>query len=242
MNALNVAASTWRPRLPWRLLLVATAMVVGGCDGPANSGAETPVATTDKGVVGELDHTEVSLPPESAQTKRLSVDMLSDSLGIVAGADASGQTMTWRINYLGDEYVAFQVLSKTLGKPDYVQITHENLEPTSLYLKFMHDMSSNVCEQIVAADETKGPSASDRVLTRFASLDKASTSAEINDNLRYLSLRFHSVRVADDDDAGVADLRDVFDRAKAEASQAGDGAGWHAVCIALLLSPSFHLY
>jgi hypothetical protein len=133
------------------------------------------------------------------------------------------------------------MLAKTLGKPDYITTTSEPAEPTALYVKFMDDMARNVCDQIIAADATKA-NAEDRTLLRFVDLLEYEDAASINTNLRYLKLRFHAEKVADTDDATVAPLKKVFDTAAAEAKGQPARGGWRAVCVALFLSPEFHLY
>jgi hypothetical protein len=106
----------------------------------------------------------------------------------------------------------------------------------------MHDMASDVCAKMVAADKAKPTGAQDRTLTRFANVGGAATDAQTHENLRYLKLRFHADRIADDDDEAVADLKAVFDAAKDDAEKEADWSAWGAVCVALFTSPSFHLY
>ena len=76
----------------------------------------------------------------------------------------------------------------------------------------------------------------------------ASNPKGVRDNLRYLKLRLHGVKIAAGDDASVAALGELFDRAvKAAAGNAAPTAshvaeGWRAVCVALLVAPEFHTY
>ena len=71
------------------------------------------------------------------------------------------------------------------------------------------------------------------------SLDEAHAKA----SLRALQLRFYARQVADDDDAPIADLYELFENASSTAP-AGRGAldGWTAVCIAMMTDPEFILY
>ena len=40
-------------------------------------------------------------------------------------------------------------LSATLGKPDYVQITTEDLDPSALFNKFLDDAARSICERMI---------------------------------------------------------------------------------------------
>src|SRR5690606_638507 len=93
--------------------------------------------------------------------------------------------------------------------------------------------------------------AQDRALYRFVDvLDTVETSpAGVDQNLRYLKLRFHGVRVPDDDAQGIAPLRTLFARG-VEAARGTQSAlteahvreGWRLVCVALMTAPEFHIY
>ena len=67
-------------------------------------------------------------------------------------------------------------------------------------------------------------------------------SDAIDRNLRYLKLRMLGEKVADSDTKAITDLRTVFDLAANSAKANRARSGWRAVCVALLSSPSFHLY
>lgn len=176
--------------------------------------------------------------PLAMGTRRLTVAQLSASLPVVLGGT------TW----LNGTANGFTSRAATLGVPDYVGITEENLEPSPLYAKFMADAARDACTRVVAADT--GKAKSDRVLTRFAEpTDSVATqAAAVNANLRYLKLRFHGAKVAAGDDAPIASYRTLFD--SAVKASAGAGAvdandvkeGWRAVCVALLTAPEYHLY
>ena len=215
-------------------ILMAAGLLLSACESAEMNGAPLNVSNTT--TTGPVEHETVELPPTSAYTKRLSVDMIQDSLPIVGGSAAS-----WRVNYLNKEYDGFTVLGPTLGRPDYVSLTVENLEPTALYVKFMGDMAVHVCDKIIASDK-KEPTISARVLMRFIESDDP--AAGVNANLRYLKLRFLAERVQDDDTEGIADLRAVYDAALNDPNNKDDAVfkAWNAVCVALFTSPSFHLY
>jgi hypothetical protein len=112
-----------------------------------------------------------------------------------------------------------------------------------LYLKFMDDMARQVCDKILDADYARTDPAS-RTLVRDLPLDSLSDTATVTSTLKYLKLRFHGEKVTDD--ATVADLQSLL----TQTADACDGcsdqnrtrAGWNAVCVALFLSPEFHIY
>jgi hypothetical protein len=228
-----------------RILIITLAL--GGLTtcGTTEEVESTPLEVQQLGPSDGVDHPEIEVPPTSAKIKRLLVDQIIDSLPVVAGQKKNGEDMNWVISIeeLGKTYDAFLLLARTLGKPDFVEVTQQNREPSALYIKFMGDMALDVCDSVVEADAVQSDP-EDRVLTRFI-VSEPATDQEINDNLRYLTLRFFGHRVADDDDESLADLRGVYSAAFDEAPGGTDNKaslGWHAVCVALLTSPSFHLY
>jgi hypothetical protein len=228
-------------------LAVFLAVFVLGC-GP-DGGEDPPPATVsatvaDLGPGGDLAHPQVGLPPESRAIKRLTVAMLADSIPIVAGLDNKGtpQPIVWRLGQkdaLGTD-TKFGLFDRTLGRPDYVQVTHEPAEPSALYVKFMGDMARDVCARILESDNGKAPA--ERTLTPKAPMTGTVSDAELGANLRYLKLRFWGEYVPDgaEYDDQIADLATVFD-AVIEGGE-GTAAGWNAVCVTLLTSPAFHLY
>jgi hypothetical protein len=202
------------------LTLLVGAVVAGGCDGDEVVAPAAAPATPH------------------ANTRRVTVDQLAGTIPVVTNAawqipDDEGKAL---VDALDQE-----VLGATLGRPDYIEVTDEPAAVDALYLKLMDDMARNVCDQMVRADATESD-ADSRELTRF--IDNASTDAAlVNENLRYLKLRFLGRNVTDD--AGVADLKGVFDASSANDVPSGSTAaleGWRGVCIALIKAPAFHIY
>ena len=112
------------------------------------------------------------------------------------------------------------------------------------FAKFMDDMARDVCGKMVVSDAAQ-TDPSKRVLTPYSEFSNLDDATDINKNLRYLKLRYFGERLADDDDGGVAELKSVFDAAvqatSGDAQKKGRQA-WNTVCIALFLSPQFHIY
>jgi len=222
-----------------RVLLAA---LVAGCSGsaaPPPSPEPGRVQVTGTEPAGPFDHPPIDVPPESRGTRRLSVDMLEGSVPVVAGTSADGAPIQWSRTVKGQPVSRFALseYGAALGRPDYRTTTEEPTEPNALYAKFMDDMARDVCAQMITADAAR-PDPSTRALARFAPLDEPGDPAAVNENLRYLKLRFLGQHAEDGDDAAVADLRAVYDAAAATTPR----EGWRAVCVALFDSPAFHVY
>lgn len=232
----------------------------GDDDGKGSSGATNPAGGSEvgdeldvdaegQGDAPGLDHPPVddgALPQPSAAIRRLSLAQLRASLPVLFGDEADGTPITWRLP-TGQQ--GLNAMAGSLGEPDYIEVTEENLEPSPMYVKFMDDLARDVCARAVAADRTR-PAGSTRVLVREADFGDtvAGDAAAIDANLRYLLLRLHAVHVAEGDAEPIAGWRAVFTEAVAEASEDGQAAadataaGWLAVCTGLVVAPDFHLY
>lgn len=170
--------------------------------------------------------------------QRLSVRQLAQSLPVVLGGN------TWMVGTAQ----GFNARSATLGEADYLGVVDENLEASALYQKFMADAARDGCTRTANADGALAQN--QRVLMRFVgpSDTVATNAAGVDENLRYLKLRFHGVKVHASDLAKLAGLRTVFTSAVTGAAGAGTPTaahvkeGWRAVCVALLTAPEYHLY
>lgn len=201
----------------------------GGEGGGAGGGGETGGGAGGGGGDGVT----------SAWSQRLTVRQLAGSMPVALGGN------TWQVGSTN----GFDARKATLGEPDYISVVDENLEPSALYLKFMGDAARDGCTRTVNADASLAQN--QRVMTRFVGLGDtvATNAAGVDDNLRYLKLRFHAVKVPPGDDAPIAGLRALFDAAvkgaqgsAASPTQAHVKEGWRAVCVALLTAPEYHLY
>ncbi|MEZ4467376.1 MAG: hypothetical protein R3F43_23755 [bacterium] len=66
---------------------------------------------------------------------------------------ASGGT-GWTETRGATEVDLFEELAATLGRPDYVQVTTEDLDPSALFLKFLDDAARSVCARTVEPTST----------------------------------------------------------------------------------------
>ena len=237
-----------------RVLLIS--LFVFGCNTPAVQPLDQNPALHlgDTGPVMPLDHPALgtgggggsgggagggAAGSNSGGTTRLSVQQLKNSLPVILGGP------TWQIGAAN----GFDTRSVTLGEPDYIAVVDENLEPSPLYVKFMQDMGRDACNRAMAADVAQSTMAN-RSIEKFVALTDTVTSnkAGVDNNLRYLRLVFHGIKVAPTDDLPIASLRKLFDdTVKAAAgvnppTQANVTEGWRTVCVALLTAPEYHLY
>ncbi|MCB9544398.1 MAG: hypothetical protein H6706_00720 [Myxococcales bacterium] len=172
--------------------------------------------------------------PLARSPGRMAIAQLARSIPVVTDG------IRWTEDFGAGPTDMLEVLAPTLGAPDYLRVTQENLEPTLIVAKFVQDAAFRICGQWAQRD--RAAAAGERSLVRdgdWDSLDEAHAKA----NLRALQLRFYARQVADDDDAPIADLYELFENASSTAP-AGRGAldGWTAVCIAMMTDPEFILY
>jgi hypothetical protein len=225
-----------------RIYLVACLLSFGllGCEPEAVS----PGVDSERGDGLPPNHPEVDELRSLATSRgsgRLSVNQLRLSFPLVAGQTTEGEDITWNL---------LERYASGLGEPDYADVTIENLDPSPLYAKFMDDAARDVCNQIIVNDP-EITSAQQRILYRFVDFKDtvATNPTGVDQNLRYLRLRFHGVRVPDNESRGIASLRTLFARgveaaqgSATEASEAHVREGWRLVCVALMTAPEFHIY
>jgi hypothetical protein len=200
---------------------------------------ELPPPTDHTASEGERDsYGNVDLNPDPAassrELRRLTIDQLQASISRVTGG------LSWR-NGNTDE---FERLKTTLGVPNYLDTTNEDLDASLVFQKFLGDGVRAVCTEAIANDTLM--EREDRVMVRFVEMSQDWESADdegkaaIDENLRYMKLRITGRYVAPDDEVGVARLRWLF-RSVARATGETDRA-WRAVCVGLMSSPEFYLY
>ena len=202
-----------------RVCMFAFTAVWSGCSDSSESAAEVPAPTP-----AQVESVPALPPPPSEaagldvlsrRVRRMSVDQLSRSIESFGNLEPGSIEIP--------EFLAF-----TLGKPDYLQTTEENLEPSPLFMKFMMDLGGIICPPLAASDEERP--ADERIFTRYSSL---------SDNLGHALLVATGI---DGDDAVpyIARLTRVFEAGRVGAL--GDVSGYEAVCMALITSPEFLLY
>ena len=233
-------------RRPLAALLLALALPA--CTRPeASRSGDSPVDATPGGPAVPVDHPPVdpNLLAPARGTQRLTLEQLQRSFPVVLGKNLDGTPTTWMSG--GRE--GFDTFAGALGEADFADTVVENLDPGPLYAKFMDDAARDACNRALTADA--GRAQAQRVLLRFVGTrdTTASAPAAVDQNLRYLKLRFHGVRVPDGDAAALGGLRLLFTQsvraAQGTATTPSDAhvrEGWRTVCVALLTAPEFHLY
>lgn len=219
---------------------------------------EDPIERPAPGAVGidSRDEGEVDLAPEVVDApaarprRRLNVDQLSDAMTKVSGG------IGW-VEQRGNNTVrVFDELASTLGKPDYIQITEEDLEPTILFQKFLGDASRSVCAKMLERDLAVIEVEQDYAMRPFddppddlpqktlmihvTPEDTWQSNPEaIDRNLRALLVRFHGKVLGEHDEIALANWRWLIQSADhvTEPTQA-----WMATCVALFTHPDFYTF
>lgn len=211
------------------------AALVGCGPDPAAPPPVAPAPVTDPAPppVGAWDgHGAAPLPEAGSgprDRRRMDVDQLDDSIRAVTngiGWDVSGVNQ-------------FEKLAATLGKPDYLANTYEDLTPSLLFQKFLEDAAVSVCDQLLARERVGGPE--NVFLVHAGPTDTAlADRPAIAANLSYLLLRFHG-RDWDVSDPRLEPWLFLFEGA--ELAGGGDPiVAWRTVCVALLTHPDFSSY
>lgn len=218
----------------------------GGAADPADvagpgAGPATPPTMVPEEHPVDLDDPRdgALLPPEPPAEptprlrRRMDIDQLSASIRRVTGGVA------WTEGDRDGAPDLFEALAATLGRPDYVEITEEVLEPGIIFQKFLDDAARAVCERLTAR-EVSGE-ATERILLRHVgATDTHSTAPDaVERNLRALLLRFHGHDLPADHDL-LQPWRWLFASALHVSGDAP--TAWQTVCVGLLRHPDFYLY
>ncbi len=206
--------------LTFSAVLVGTLPLATGCGG----GGQPTVSLTEE--------TPVDPVPDSLsrERRRMNIDQLQTSMEQVSGG------IGWTEERDGETVDLFAQLSVTLGKPDYLASTHEDLVPGLLFQKFLDDASKSICTDLVAAEQNRGES--ERVFLVHADLDDGPASSEVEANLRSALLRFHGTDLPSGDDALDPWLELYSDAAAYSDSE----QAWTLVCVSLFTHPDFYSF
>ena len=133
----------------------------------------------------------------------------------------------------------FSELAQTLGKPDYFDVTIEDLSPSMLFQKFLGDAARDVCDQLIERELATVPE--ERIfiveVSESDTIDDNATSVEAN--LRYLLERFHSTQL----EAGSPLLSPWSWLFESSVHVTNDPtAAWRTVCVGLITHPDFYSY
>ena len=149
---------------------------------------------------------------------------------------ATGQR--WMSNEDGSGNRMFEALSLTLGKPDFLQSTQEDLNPTLLFSKFLDDAARDVCIRAVAS-ESAADSTDRKVLAKVNMDEPLTDRAAVDANLAHLLLSFHGVE-AQAGDTRVNNWRWLLENT--EVTSDAPLTPWVNVCAALITHPDFYSF
>ena len=161
--------------------------------------------------------------------KRMDLDQLDRAL-----LDATG----FRWLEPGSDEPMFEKLASTLGKPDYIQNTLEDLSPSLLFHKFLDDSARYVCTELMTAEAERSPE--ERIF--LVGIDPAaplSDSAATDSALAGALLRFHGRHVAPTD-ASLDVWRWLLENTAS--SEEEPLLPWLNVCAGLITHPDFYAY
>ncbi len=194
-----------------------------------------PAPEAANGPLTELQDVDLlaTLPPPSRPRKRMDIDQLDAALRRVSGG------IGWTSGSGAATKNEFETLAITLGKPNYTDLTTEDLEPTALFQKFLGDAATAVCTALVTAELKKTPSERVFLVGVDPSLPYAADPSANDANLALQLLRFHG-RVVDAKGPELARWRFLLQGATQITGKASEG--WRAVCVALVEHPAFTTY
>lgn len=188
--------------------------------------------------------------PFGRPRRRLNIDQLADAMTQVSGG------IGWTERQGNNDVDLFAQLASTLGKPDYIQNTEEDLEPTILFQKFLGDAARSVCAKMLERDLATVAVEIDVARRPFAELPEGlpektllmhvwpedtidSNPEAVDENLRALLARFHGKVVGEDDDVALANWRWLLKSSRHVAEPAD---AWLGVCVAMFSHPDFYTY
>ena len=165
--------------------------------------------------------------------QRMSIDQLSETLTHVTGG------IGWTDIQGGEEGDLFEVFASSLGVPDYIEVTREDRSASALFHKFLDEAARYACSELVIR-ETSGEPVQSYLMVHASPEDTVQTAPQaIDDNLRYLLLRYHG-RKAHADDPALNAWRWLFESV---AHVSGSPAiGWRGVCVGLISHPDFYSF
>ena len=83
---------------------------------------------------------------KNREAMRIRITQLENSVNDLFGG------LDWERKVRGKVQSNFELLSLTLGRADYIRVNNDNLEPSTLFLKFVDDMASDLCNQAAEKD------------------------------------------------------------------------------------------
>jgi hypothetical protein len=215
------------------LLLLCLALATAGCD--TSRGGEPAGPRSDR-IPDYLDDFHEPNREPSADTeapagrrlKRMSAEQFHASLEVATG----------------QRWPDFERHARTMGRPDLVEVTEEDLRLSVAFDKLVGDAARYACHAAVEADRAGGDEAP--VILRHVDLAEDDPEARL-ENLRYLLLRFHGKRITDEADSRLGSWLPILEAPieieDAETSEQDLRAlRWEALCVGLVTHVDFLTY
>ncbi len=183
---------------------------------------------------GDPDHVDLGTGPARSR-HRMDIDQLDESLFVATG-------LRWEVSGT-NQLTRFR---STLGVPNFATSTHEDLEVSPLFLKFVDDAARSVCTRLL--DQETADGAMDRVFLVHADASDRlpADQAAIDQNLAMLLGRFHG-RSVEPDSEELDPWRSLWSSSLALTRDGMTGeddaeVAWRTVCVALIDHPDFYTY
>ncbi len=176
--------------------------------------------------------------------RRMDVDQLDASIRAATGG------IGWE-SFSGDPPTVntrwFDRYSDTLGVPDYVNSSAEDLSVSLLFEKFLDDAARDVCVRLADREAGVGRAYDGEPQGIFAPANVAAADdspAVVAEALASLLLRFHGRRLEPEDPQLVPwiELHGRLADAVADRDPPAPQRAWGGVCIALVTHPDFYTY
>ena len=218
----------------WLLLTLALLLALSACAGETTP----PEPVLPPPVVEQLlPQAEGQLLPEPPAAnegirnrRRMDLDQLEAAILTATGG------IYWGMR---DGESKFSELAQTLGKPDYFDVTIEDLSPSMLFQKFLGDAARDVCDQLIERELATAPE--ERIfLVQVSESDTIEANREaVEANLTYLLGRFHSTQL----EGGSPLLSPWSWLFESSVHVTNDpAAAWRTVCVGLITHPDFYSY
>ncbi|MEO1337096.1 MAG: hypothetical protein AAFV29_15735 [Myxococcota bacterium] len=194
----------------------------------ANSAVEATVDEPSQPVAPSDEGPAVTDPVDKSigqVARRMTVDQMRRTIPMLFDG------ITWTLDGRNGNTSAFDTLSRTLGEPDYIEVTTPNTDPSALFAKFMDDMAGDVCTKAATRDQ-QTTDLERRLIARYPD--------DVARNLRYLRLKLHGIHVPQDSTDGLEELIQLHDDVVDSTRSAV--AAWYAVCVAMVTAPEFLTY
>ncbi|MCP4867286.1 MAG: hypothetical protein GY898_01030 [Proteobacteria bacterium] len=215
-----------------RGIALLAALLIGGCVTEAPPAAEILPVDLIPGAEGDLVPDDIAPDAGQRDRRRLDIAQLDASIRVATGG------VGWtEFDNNGNEVNLFEELGATLGVPDWIERTTEDLTPSLVFSKFLGDAARDVCSTTIGR-ELALPN-NPRTLMLHA--DEMQTWDEdpeaVRENLSYLLLRFHGRRIGPEDVA-----LDPWTWLFQSTMHTGNSSAqaWTGICVALITHPDFY--